>query len=37
MQPAIQIKVTKISFICIKCADKECLKTRLIQSLAYRF
>jgi len=37
MQSAIQIKVNKSNFTRIKCADKECFKTRQKQSLAYRF
>jgi len=37
MQFAIQIKMTKSNFTCIKCANKERFKTRPKQSLAYRF
>jgi len=29
--------VNKSNFTCIKCADKQRFKTRLKQSLAYRF
>jgi len=35
MQSAIQIKVTKSNFTCIKCAVKERFKTRLKKSLGF--